>query len=498
MGMPQNLQDSVKAFVKQQLAELKKRKEDEAFQIQFIYEALGSITEKYTTEAYEFNLAMDIFVEASYKNLAECFEKILEAYDPNADEARSNIIFAVFYCLSLIYKKEGDSRLEDLKALIDDTKFHLLSMYPLYFEVLSRYYKRVANFEEALKNDRLAINILKKRGISNAALGSSYASTVCSMIKRRDPGLRPEDITLAREYIEAAITYNPQYPKYYFLKAQLIFLTAVYENRDLDALLAAAQEARTLITDEVEPDFYECYQHQNIFRQGSMAEYAAFEDYIREMLDRKQNPKFPCSDEALEARREKFLAKTKQDECGIEMLPPVPRLDKNDKYFFICYSSKDFKSVYSDLLELYKRKIPFKYDERLTHGVGWKEQVEEYISDEDCLGVVFYLSKNILSTNSVCEEIEITRRHKRPHFCVNLEGSMYPSRMLIEILVEGYQKDPQNFTMDGKNMMLFLDFFTDDAVFAHKFRDNKDVGTAHFESLVDAITTKFPELIFGE
>jgi len=118
--------------------------------------------------------------------------------------------------------------------------------------------------------------------------------------------------------------------------------------------------------------------------------------------------------------------------------------------------------------------------------------------DEDCLGVVFYLSKNILSTNSVCEEIEITRRHKRPHFCVNLEGSMYPSRMLIEILVEGYQKDPQNFTMDGKNMMLFLDFFTDDAVFAHKFRDNKDVGTAHFESLVDAITTKFPELIFGE
>ena len=487
----QSPQDTVRAFVCPLLTQLKQNKDDS-----FIYDALERITGEYGTETYEFNLAADIFVETAHKDLTEPLERILDAFDPDGEGSNRNIIFAAFYSLSLIYKKENN--LDALKQLISNSKYHPLSSYPLYFEVLSRYYKRNGNFEEALRNDRRAINILKRMKLTNAALGSSFASTVCSMIKRRDSGLSPEHISLAREYIDAAIAYNGQYPKYHFLKAQLIFLSAIYEKRDLPQLEAAAKEARDLIIDEVEPDLFECYQYQNRYLTSSQAEYVAFEEYIQEMLERKRNPKFPCSNEELETRRRKFFSKNTQDECGTEMLPPVPRLIKGDKYFFICYSSKDFKSVYSDLLELYKRKIPFKYDERLTHGVGWLEQVEKHICNEDCLGVVFYLSKNILSTNSVCEEIKLTEKYRRDYFCVNLEGSTLPSKMLIEILIDGYQKNPENFTMDGKKMKLFLNFFSDDAVFTAKFRENKDDGIDHFESFVDALFKTFPELIFGE
>ena len=497
MGANQGMQDSVKSFVKKMLSEIKVNKDDEGARIHSIRESLLLITQEFTTEKYTFNLAMDVFVEAAYKNLSECLVKILaEADFETEDDDERDIYFAAYYALSLIRKKQDD--VAGLMELLDD-KYASLSCYPLHYEVHSRYYKRVDKFSQALSCDKRAINILNRKNITNVALCISYASTVCTMLKRRDPSLSSDDIELAQKYIGAAIEFNPDYPKYYFLKAQLTFLSAVHAKSDAADLVAAGKEAVRLIDEYADVILYELYHDRNVFVQKEREKYDEFKGYIDEIVKRKKSPRFIKSDEELDLLKEKILSAQSQDVCvSSAILPPLPVLHKDDKYFFICYSSRDFQSVYCDLIELYKRKVPFRYDERLKHGEDWKEQIKNGIRSENCAGVVFYLSKNVLSTNSVCKEIDITEENNRGHFCVNLEGSTLPSRILTDLIIERYLNDPQNYAIPGDQMQQFLNFFSDDQVFTHKFKENGPDGTSHFDSFVDALLTKFPQIIIGD
>lgn len=497
MSGNQSMQDNVKAFVKRMLSEIKVNRDDEEARINSIREGLLLITREFTTEKYSFNLAMDVFVEAAYKNLSECLVKILAESDfEDGDEEVCDVCFAAYYALSLIRKKQDD--VDGLRELLDE-KYLAFSGYPLHYEVHSRYYKRVDDFKTALSCDKRAINILNRKSITNVALCISYASTVCTMLKKKDPSIHDEDVALAKKYIDAAIEFNPDYPKYYFLKAQLIFLHAVHSGGDLATIEAAGRSAVELIDEYADVILYEFYHDRNVFVEKERAKYDAFKNYIEEIIKRKKSPRFVKSNEELDALKEKILAAENQDVCVSSfILPPVPALHKDDKYFFICYSSKDFKSVYCDLIELYKSKVPFKYDERLTHGVGWQDQIARGIGSENCAGVVFYLSKNVLSTSSVTEEIGITEKYEKGHFCVNLEGSTLPSRILIDLLIERYQQDPVNYAIPGEQMKLFLNFFGDNQVFTHKFKENGPDGTNHFEAYIDALLTRFPQIIIGD
>lgn len=497
MNSNQGMQDSVKAFVTKMLSEIKVNRDDESARINSIREALLLITREFTTEKYSFNLAMDVFVEAAYKNLSECLTKILDEGDlEDEDMDKCDVCFAAYYALSLIRKKEDN--VEGLRELLDD-KYLAFSCYPLHYEVHSRYYKRVDDFRTALSCDKRAINILNRKNITNVALCISYASTVCTMLKKKDSSLHSEDVALAQKYIDAAIDFNPDYPKYYFLKAQLIFLSKVHVGADIAELEAAGRQAVELIDEYADVILYEFYHDRNVFVQKERAKYDQFKTYIDEILKRKKSPRFVKSDDELDLLKEKILAAENQDVCVSSfILPPVPALHKDDKYFFICYSSKDFKSVYCDLIELYKHKVPFKYDERLTHGMGWQDQIAKGIGNENCAGVVFYLSKNVLSTGSVCEEIGITEKQEKGHFCVNLEGSTLPSRILIDLLIERHQNDPLNYALPGEQMKLFLNFFSDNQVFTHKFKENGPEGTNHFDAYIDALITRFPQIIIGD
>lgn len=492
----QNMHDKVKSFVEKMLSEIKTNKDDMVARTNSIRESLLCITREFSTENYSFNLAMDVFVEASYKDLSECFTKILDETDFEDEEDERDTCFAALYALSLIYKKQDN--IDGLRELLTD-KYLTFNSYPLYYEVHSRYYKRVDDFKTALGYDKRAINILNRKKITNLALCISYASTVCAMLKKNDSSLCDDDIDLAKKYIDAAIEFNPDYPKYYFLKAQLVFLSAVHSKSDLSTLEVAGKQAIILIDEYADVILYEFYHDRNNFIQKERAEYDSFKNYIEEVLQRKRLPRFVKNDTELNLLKEKILMAENQDVCVSSfILPPVPALHKDDKYFFVCYSSKDFQSVYCDLIELYKHKVPFKYDERLTHGVGWQDQIARGISNENCVGVVFYLSKNVLSTNSVCEEIRITEEYKKPNFCINLEGSKVPSQILSDLLIERYQLDPTNYAISGEQMKLFLNFFNDNQVFTHKFKENGNDGTVHFDAFLDAIVGRFPQIIIGD
>ena len=489
MNNNQSMQSSVKAFVLGALSEVNINRDDEDARIKAIRDGLGLITDKFGVEDYSFNLAMDVFVEAAYKNLSECLKRILSEADLNSPDDRERCIsFAAYYALSLICKKQDD--LEGLCELIGE-KYDDLCDFALHFEVHSRYYKRVGKYREALSCDKRAINVLKRSNIINVALCISYASTLCTMLKNKDSSLRDDDVELAKKYIEDAIEFNPVYPKYYFLKAQLVFLAAMRASTDLSQLEEARHQAIELIDEHADVFLYEFYRGKNVFENKERAKYEEFKKFINEIIDRKKNPRFPKTDAELDEIKRRILASESQDKCAT--MPPLPVLDKGDKYLFVCYSSRDFKEVYSDLIELYRRKVPFKFDGHLPGVDAWQIQVENGINSPDCAGVVFYISQNVLLTESVCEEIGIAEKHGKKHQCVNLEGSSPPSHILSDLLVKRHAENPSGYYLSAKNMRLFLNYFSDNVPFTHRFDQ-----TSHIDNLIADLTNVFPHIIIGD
>lgn len=497
MSDNQKLQDVVKAFVLSTMNSLNIVWGEKDGRLELIYRALQILTEEYGVEEYGFTLAMDILVETSPKELSECLEEMLVLSKEDEDyDSKENIYFAAYYALSIVYKKEDNKA--GLCELASE-KYSFFGNFTLQLEVFSRYNKRCGDFKKALANDFLAIDILSDDGKKNAGLWISYASTVCIMLTGKEPSLKDNDIKLAKEYVEKAIEFNPDYPKYYFLKAQLLFLSVARNNPTAEELGSARDEAQTLIDRRAAVCLHKIYHNKNRYIKKEKAKYEKFKELMDDIIDRKTSPRFPISDDELDRRKNAILQAQSQDHCvSASVLPPIPDLRGGDKFFFVCYSSRDFKSVYCDLIELYKRKVPFRYDERLTQGLDWKGQIDKGIGSEDCVGVIFYLSKNVLSTDSVCEEIKITEDHNREHFFVNLEGNVPPSRMLSDLLVERHEIDPKNYYIPGKNMKTFINFFDDSEVFTHKFPDKGDQDTTHINTLVNSITGKFSEIIIGD
>ena len=495
MVSTETLQASVKEFVDGLLSGMKDCCKDDADFLAFIRQLLGEITRKYTTEAYEFNLAMDFFVEA-YIDPVPALTTLLSEYAPHQAKAQMDISFASFYALSLIFKKEQN--VAALQHLADNDVYDTFGgTYPLFWEVSARYHKRVGDFLLALDDDETAINMLEAEDLTNAAVGISYASTVCSMLSWKESTLRDKHIAKAKTYVDDAIDANPLYPKYYFLRGQLNFLSAVYKKEDLAKLNLAAEEARKDIEKKAKLLLIKLYNNKSHYLKKERRKYDEFLRYIDETLDRKKKPLFPQSDAQLEECRKRFLSKDCRKQCLGDCLPPLPQLDKDDKYFFICYSSLDFKSVFSDIIELYKRRIPFRYDEILTPGKKWPAEVERFISDSDCLGVVFYLSKNSLASTPVMEEIAITQKYDREYFCVDLAGEATPSQLLIEHLSAKYQENG-SYAMDGDQIINFLNFFHDSAVCTEKPTGNPPENSEHIDGFIAALKGKFPNLIIGD
>ena len=485
-----SLQDAVKKFVDNTMIDFNIDQDSDIESIDElilpISDALEIIIKEYTVQKYEFTLAMDVFVEMAHPELEAGLVKMLEEAD-FTDRSRLEVYFAAYYALSIVYKKNENT--DGLLSLLDK-RYSKLKRFPLYFEVRSRYYKRIGMFEEALDSDSLAIDNLDD-GIVNVGLLISYASTVCKMLKDKHP-LDDEQINHAFDYIEEAIRMNPSYPKYPFVKAKLIFLSEMHSGGDLIRLKEAQKSALELIK-EAKRLLYKFYKDQNNYEQEK--DYEKFKHFMDGIIE---NLRYPVSHEKLDSNKEEILRAGSHKECASsDKLPPNPNLNPGDKYFFICYSSIDFKSVYCDLIELYKQKVHFMYDRRLDNDVDWEQQVAEKINNDDCVGVAFYISQNILSGDAVYKEIQIAVDSEKPRFRINLEEKA-PSKILIDFLIQRHKDFPNDYYISDQKMRLFLNCFNDSGVFLDKLKKFGDSGAEHLQSYIDYLVNKFSKEIIGD
>lgn len=95
-------------------------------------------------------------------------------------------------------------------------------------------------------------------------------------------------------------------------------------------------------------------------------------------------------------------------------------------YIFISYSHRDYKEVYRDLAYFTynsEKRVRFWYDEGLPIGKNWGQAAEKLLADANCVGVVFYLSENLLLSPSVYEEIKLVQKYKKPYVAVATDGT---------------------------------------------------------------------------
>lgn len=458
-----------------------------------VYQAIEELIKEYTTYKYEFNLAMGFFVQLAHRNMEAVLTKILKGADlrkalkASKETNELNVYFTALYALSIIYKNtDNQAALQELSC---DRYRYIFGNYPLYHEVLSRYYKRAGQMKAALNEDNnaidriFAIDPLEK----NAGPRISYASTVCEMLKKNHPEITLSHIENAGRFIDEAIQCNDKYQKYPFIKAKFIFLCQYREGGDPALLIKAQKEAVQLI------DLAQRLENLNLDNPQYNVDYEKFKRYMAEIVD---NLRFSKSYGELDELKAKILKAESHKHCSAsDILPPNPHLKEGDKYFFICYSSLDFKSVYCDLIELYKRKVHFMYDRRLANDVDWEEQVKEKINHEDCAGVVFYISENILLGDAVQNEIELVINSGKSRFRLNLENDA-PSKILIDFIVKKNKDAP--YYLSDRKMRLFLECFDDNGVFADKMKCDGDEGTKHLDSYISSLQNSFTNDIIGD
>lgn len=85
-------------------------------------------------------------------------------------------------------------------------------------------------------------------------------------------------------------------------------------------------------------------------------------------------------------------------------------IESKTPYLFISYSHKDAQIVTEILNKLYDKGVNYWYDKELHAGKKWNEEVLEKISDEKCLGVIFFCSKSFFESNPCHQEIIATHK----------------------------------------------------------------------------------------
>ena len=413
------------------------------------------------------------------------------------DPARSRS-FTAFYLLvsCLVHRKETDAARKLLEDDSCDCRTAFRDM-PLFYDLVSRCDKRSGeriDARTALLDERKAIDMLERRSCRNVGVSCSFASTVSLMLER---GLRVpvQDEEKAAELIDGAIEYNPEYAKYYFIRARLRFhsgLSPRTGKERLNLLYTARDDCERAVIRES--------SHRKDYR-------LRVEDYKR-LLEKIENEIGPLEDalaasgpdagpdlrpEVLDALREEVLAA--ENEAELVRYPPAETF--GEKYVFICYSRADFRRVYCDMIELARRRIPFLYDHgTVLPGYDWDVAVAERIRDPRCAGIVFYLGGSSVLSSPLAKEILLVRakseqlgKHANSlFFTVNLTGEV-PSRMLVRAIRNCGEDDSRISNLTSERIVQFLSTFTDAGDFIRRSPDAGDVR--HMEAVVRTVARKF-------
>lgn len=286
-----------------------------------------------------------------------------------------------------------------------------------------------------------------------------------------------ENLNIAMEYVVQAIDYNPTYPKYPFLKAQLLFYKAIYNKELIDFnLLAQIKEllAKAKSLENVKANDYEL----------RVSKYDLFLRRVESYMERSYT----------QNKMDLEYYRIKDEIIHMQSCPPPqkrikPSVHGSDSYAFISYSTMDFKSVYCDLLGFKNRGINFWYDAEVIPGEQWHKVIEEKIKNASC--IICYLSASFLKSNAILKELSLFKKYNKPIIWVDLTGKKQISKILIDIL---RNSDIDIVNQISSDMLNIITELVDDDVDMIT-RDLDPQAEAHIDRIEKVIKKKFNDVI---
>jgi pimeloyl-ACP methyl ester carboxylesterase len=106
------------------------------------------------------------------------------------------------------------------------------------------------------------------------------------------------------------------------------------------------------------------------------------------------------------------------------MTTPFAAYSGDSPYVFICYSHADTDSVYQDIANLRTHGLNIWYDEGISPGSEWTEQLGSALSKAEY--VLFYMSESSVNSRHCRDEINFAHNHDKPIVSIYLEEVTLP------------------------------------------------------------------------
>ena len=117
----------------------------------------------------------------------------------------------------------------------------------------------------------------------------------------------------------------------------------------------------------------------------------------------------------------------------LDLIPPGYLPDVvTSEYYFVSYSHRDYRLVYSDIFDLQQNGLSIWYDQGIAAGDNWKDTALKYITPFECKGVLFYISENALKSNAIKDEMEFAKSTNKPFIVILISPNGETLSELIE------------------------------------------------------------------
>ena len=478
-------------------------------------------------DSYNFILQITKMIEHFGYEIEDILLKLNSDCDLYIDKTnfKKEIAFATTYALSVLYYRyKHIDKMHNL-LIYQIKKNKKYKEFILYFELFARYCLEKNFVDSALIMAWLCNNLYKQRyNIEEAHVGLqiTYVTALCSyleqytlfeevkkykskdkLIKIISKEIKDKkeinfenitdyfDINKAKQYINNAIEYSEKedikYPKYYYLKAKLLYYYEKYNNMKSSQ---KSQKISPTNAKEINEQIKKCLEILEEKRDDKdyhirKDKYIKFQQLIEDE-NKNNNKEFLLNVYNL---KKMVTMSDKKDELKTKDLFKV---ENNPNKVFVSYSSNDFKSVYCDMIELYHKgvnidiDIEMKIDRNDTDYKSrqkWFNIIEKKIKTSDC--VLCYISENYIISEPVLHEIKMIEKYNKPTILIDLTGKILISNIIKSIFINNSEK-----TLSSEVLKWHMNLFSDSNVTITK---GTTIDTAHhINTLISRIANITP------
>lgn len=424
------------------------------------------LTENCSCSSYEFILSITKLVEAHGNVFLETATEITDnflQYNSFCNISQDAAFVAAYY-VAICYNRSRQK--ENMKNFLLRICPAFENEYPLFYELTGRFCTMNTDFINTYRLSNRALTLLKEQKIENVAAGITYASSVsaiaehcflngriyhqnesvsdgdedaadisCERILKNQGSfsydyrdLSNEKLALALQRVEEAIRYNRDYPKYYFLKGKLLFYRAFYEQNMISE--ETVRTVRNLIQTALEK-LSATNKNYSVLSE----EYNRL-DYIVKNCPTQSERWFEAEGYLFEKAKNTIIRATDAK----QVQPRIYEHGTNVPHVFVSYSSKDFRVVYCDLIELKRNGIYCDYDNEMfayeevgdeTSKQKWYIAIESKIRAAEC--VICYISPSYICSDAILLELKLIEKYRKPIIAIDLSGTHIVSRLFVRI-----------------------------------------------------------------